>query len=120
MKASLYLSWVLLIASCSPNGTEYVPVKNAFIKGQWENVDETVVFYRTLTFTDSSAVFTSLGDTIYRFKYYLDPASRTLWLTDAFNKKLSASVVKLDKDSLVLDRLWELNTKQRFFKTKAK
>lgn len=120
MKLILFILWGLLVAGCSPNGPEYVPVKDAFIKGEWKNVDETAVFYRTLTFTDSSAVFTSRGDTIYRFKYYLDPASRTLWLTDAFNKKLSAKVVKSDKDSLVLDRLWELNTKQRFFKAKVK
>ncbi len=120
MKNMMSLLWVLLIAGCSPNGTDYVPVKDVSIEGEWENVNEKAVFYRTLTFTDSSAVFTSRGDTIYRFKYYLDPASRTLWLTDAFNKKLSAKVIKSDKDSLVLDRLWELNTKQRFFKTKAK
>jgi hypothetical protein len=114
---SYFLS-ILLLSSCSSNAVDVV--EHASVTGKWENANQTAVFYRTLAFSDSSAVFTSRGDTIYRFKYYIDQPSHTLWLTDVFNKRLSAKIIKSDRDSLVFNNLWELNTKQRFSKSKEK
>jgi len=116
MKAKILILWALFLSNCSSNAVD--TVESISLKGTWANTNETAVFYRTLTFADSSAIFTSRGDTIYIFKYYIDQPSRTLWLTDIFNKRLSAKIVKSDKDSLVLSNLWELSTKQRFSKSK--
>ncbi|MBD2767123.1 hypothetical protein IC235_04335 [Hymenobacter sp. BT664] len=110
------LLWVLFLSSCSSNAVD--AVERITLKGTWTNVNESAVFYRTLTFADSSTTFTSRGDTIYRFNYSIDQPSRTLWLTDVFNKRLSAKILKSDKDSLVLSNLWELSNKQRFSKSK--
>ena len=116
MRNTLPFLWILLLSECSSNAVD--TAESVSVKGKWDNANETAVFYRTLTFTDSSATFTSRGDTIYRFEYSIDQPSRTLWLTDVFNKKLSAKILKSDRDSLILSNLWELNIKQRFSKSK--
>ncbi|SFQ84173.1 hypothetical protein [Hymenobacter arizonensis] len=116
MKVNTLPLLVLFLSNCSSNAVD--TVESISIKGTWENTNKTAVFYRTLTFADSSATFTSRGDTIYRFNYFIDQPSRTLWLTDIFNKKLSAKILKSNRDSLVLSNLWELDSKQRFSKRK--
>ncbi|WP_143164285.1 hypothetical protein [Hymenobacter daecheongensis] len=89
------------------------------VEGGWRNANGTAIFYRTLAFSDLSAVFTSAGDTIYRFHYALDYPTRTLWLRDAFNKRRSARILKADRDSLVVDQLWDLSTPQRFYRSQV-
>ena len=92
------------------------------IEGRWENANKTAIFYRTLTFADLAAVFTSAGDTVYRFHYSVHhlPPTRTLWLRDAFNTRRPAHILKASQDSLVFDQLWDLSTPQHFYRSKAK
>jgi len=104
----------LLLKSESPDA--------ASIEGRWENANKTAIFYRTLTFANLAAVFTSAGDTVYRFHYWVhySPPTRTLWLRDAFNTRRPACILKASQDSLVFDQLWDLNTSQHFYRSKAK
>lgn len=107
----------LFLLSCNTLSEQSKPIN---MKGEWISLSSVSINYPSLLISDSSAVFTSRGDTVYRFKYSIDPISRILWLTDPFNKKLSAKILKVDNDSLVFDRLWDLDTKQRFSRNKAK
>ncbi len=109
--AFLFSSMVLGCSSPSPDKRE-----NISVKGKWQTANRPSESYITVDFADSTAIFDTLGDTILRFKYYIDQPTRTLWLTDPLNKRLSAKVIKADNDSLVFDRLWELSTAQRFSK----
>lgn len=107
----------LALSSCS-SATERNLADQSLgsVRGEWTFVDPQAIFYRKLTFADSLAEFTSLGDTIYRFKYRIDNQASKLILTDMLGKKDSSRIVKLDDDSLVVDRLWEKRAVQRFYK----
>ena len=111
MKKAIPVFCILFSTGCSANMNDSMS-----IKGEWINIDESATFYRTLTFADSTAIFTSLGDTIYRFKYSVEQSSRRLLLTDAFNKKEAVNILKANADSLILHHLWELKPVQRFSK----
>jgi hypothetical protein len=113
MKVLVAFLLSLLILSCS-----FHSEKSGYsIKGRWIAVKPTVS-YITLNFADSTAVFDNRGDTINRFVYTVDHLTQTLLLTDPFGEKRRAKIMKLDSDSLVFNYLWDLNTTQRFYKSK--
>lgn len=86
------------------------------INGKWKNANSKDIFFRTLTFEDSLAVFTNLSDTIYRFKYSVNYKTKTLSLVDMNGKRIPSKIIKLDKDILVLDRIWHSNTSYKFYR----
>jgi hypothetical protein len=86
------------------------------IVGSWVNTNQAAINYPTVTFTSTEAVFTSRGDTVYRFSYTLDQQTHILWLTDRTGKRQAAKIVKATVDSLVFTRLWVVDSPQRFVK----
>jgi hypothetical protein len=88
------------------------------IKAKWYTITPEVS-YLSLDFKDSTVFFDNRGDTVMTFKYSVDNDTRTLHLTDVLNQKTSSKILKIDSDSLILDRLWGLNTIQRFYKNKT-
>ncbi|ELM3645234.1 hypothetical protein LIS90_13535 [Flavobacterium psychrophilum] len=70
--------------------------------------------YPTLIFkSDSTAVFTSMGDTIYRFKYFVD--RKQLFLKDINGRLTKNNILKLDKEYLVFKTLLD-NSKIQIYK----
>jgi competence transcription factor ComK len=99
-------------------GCSFHPKKSSSsIKGRWIAV-KPASSYITLDFADSTAVFDNRGDTINRFSYTVDQLTQTLLLTDPFGEKRKAKIVKVDADSLIFNKLWDLATTQRFYKSK--
>lgn len=84
--------------------------------GKWElNKDQ--VNYPTLFFNkDSTAVFSSKGDTIYEFRYSLQDDQ--LVLKDISNKRTINSITFLDSSKLIFSNLIEYNTRQEYNRKK--
>lgn len=73
------------------------------------------VNYPELTFNnDKTCIFTSMGDTIYRFKY--DLKRDELILEDMEGTIKKNRILKLTKEELVFESLWENKTKQDYIK----
>jgi hypothetical protein len=85
------------------------------ILGSWTLKNMEQVNYPTLDFkTDFTAVFTSRGDTVYRWRYLLQGDS--LILFDVNNSKRVAKIEYLDSAELVFHSLLEEKGKQLYFK----
>jgi len=78
-------------------------IENTEILGEWLLIKKQIN-YPMLTFNkDSNAIFSSMGDTVYRFKYYVKDSQ--LVLRD-INGVMSKNVIlKLDRDSLIFKSL---------------
>jgi hypothetical protein len=112
-KSGLFLLLGLIVAACLSNKEENL----LSIKGLWIAA-QPGISYVALNFDDSTAVFDNRGDTINHFRYAIDQGERELVLTDPFGKRRNATILKLTDDSLVFNCLWDLNTVQRFYKSK--
>ncbi len=99
-----------LFDGCSSNAQK----ENKKLIGKWElNEKEFQVNYPILYFnSDSTAIFTSRGDTIYRFKYLFK--SETLFLKDLNCKETSWKINKLNNEQLVFEKLFE-NLKPQYY-----
>lgn len=75
-----------------------------------------MVLYTGLIFRNSALTITSRGDTVFYFTYHFTRQDSTLTLTDCTGRRSSAKILKLSADSLVVDKLWDLKTVQRFQK----
>lgn len=73
-----------------------------------------------LHFLDSTAIFSSQFDTLFCFRYALDARKGTLLLTAPFGKQIQATVLKLDHDSLVLSRIWVVDSIRRYYRFEYK
>ena len=84
--------------------------------GKWElNEKKFQVNYPILYFnSDSTAIFTSRGDTIYRFKYSL--MSENLTLKDLNGVETVWKISKFDGKQLVFEKLFENSKAQRYKK----
>lgn len=91
------------------------PKESKKILGKWELTEkEFQVNYPILYFnTDSTAMFTSRGDTIYQFKYFLK--SENLILKDLDGKESTWKISVLNEKELVFDKLFE-NIKPQHYK----
>jgi hypothetical protein len=89
--------------------------KSEKILGKWELTEkEFQVNYPILYFnTDSTAMFTSRGDTIYRFKYLLK--SENIILKDLNGKESTWKISVLNEKELVFEKLFE-NIKPQHYK----
>lgn len=85
------------------------------ILGKWELTEkEFQVNYPILYFnTDTTAMFTSRGDTIYRFKYLIK--SENLILKDLNGKESTWKISVLNEKELILEELFE-NIKPQHYK----
>lgn len=108
----LYIGLLLLTAQCKQKVTNHFEQKE--ILGEWE-LSENQINYPSLQFnTDSSAVFRSRADTIYRFRYTIKGDS--LILKDIDNKETINRIKNLDKSRLVFYNLLEHDKEQVYKK----
>jgi hypothetical protein len=104
---------LLFLSATSCSTTEQTSSKR--LVGKWVLQEKAFqVNYPILYFnTDSSAVFTSHGDTIYRFKFNLQGTK--LLLKDVYGKETKWEIKKLCENQLVFGSLFE-NEKQQIYK----
>lgn len=88
-------------------------IETSFLKGEWRLKDRKgQVNYPVLYFNeDSSAVFSSRGDTLYRFKYSIKNDDLVL-KSPATQQITRWKILRLSKDDLILKNLFEHNEKQ--------
>ena len=80
---------LLLFISCSPSADKIVDYK--MLIGEWELNSETQINYPLIEFkSDSTAIFKSKADTIYRYDFILK--GDTLILINSFNVKSSNKI----------------------------
>lgn len=101
------ISWTTFaICSCEPKGQKKFSKQD--ILGTWYLNEWTL--YHTLRFTDTTVFVDNHIDTIFTLKYSVD--KDTLRTTPFYdNRQFANSIIKLTKDTLVLDGL--INAKER-------
>jgi hypothetical protein len=104
---------VLFVFAIGCNMPEQTGLKK--ILGKWVLQEEVFqINYPILYFnTDSSAIFTSHGDTIYRFKFNIQ--NTRLTLKDVSGNETRWEIKELNENQLVLESLFE-NKKQQVYK----
>ena len=106
-KVSIAFFIILFINFCSCSVLE----KRELIVGEWILEDSLAINYPEIIFNnDSTAIFTSKGDTIFRFIYKVDKSF--LYLKDINGTKEKYKFISLNKDSLVFNKFRENQTKQ--------
>jgi hypothetical protein len=102
---------LIIVLGCAANTQNKVPN----LIGSWALQDKDVINYPEIIFNeDSTAIFKSKGDTIYRFTYLLDGSN--LVLQDVTGNKESYEILHLNKDSLIFKDLRENKEQQIYVK----
>lgn len=106
---------IVMIISCGNFANNDSRVfKNEKIIGKWV-LSVKQVNYPSLHFNaDSAAIFNSLGDTIYRYKFHIDKSY--LILRDINGKTLKDKILKLDNDSLIFETLADNKFIQKYYR----
>lgn len=101
---------ILVLFSCNYNNG--LRNGNKLIIGRWflDSTQNQINYPEVVFYNDSTAVFTSRGDTIYYFNYFLDGSS--LILKNINNIKEKYEINKLTKDSLIFNDLRENESSQ--------
>lgn len=102
---------LLLATSCPDKKASEYPRS---IIGTWILITNDVN-YPSITFnSDSSAIFSSRGDTIYAYSYFVH--NRHVILKDVYNERYMAGIILLTSDSLVLDHMPGKKEPQRHYR----
>src|SRR5262245_59219974 len=110
MKYILILTFIYSCMSPRQNKQEIRPSE---LSGTYCLVSKQVN-YPSISFKkDSIAIFTSLGDTIYYFKFYVNYDKLFLINKD---KLIENRILKLSNDSLIFENLVDDNTKQIYYR----
>jgi hypothetical protein len=110
MKNQIYFKVLLnlvIIVFFSCNYKNGLRNGNKLIIGRWflDSKQKQINYPEVVFYNDSTAVFTSRGDSIYYFNYFLDGSS--LILKNINNIKEKYEINKLTKDSLIFNDLRE-------------
>jgi hypothetical protein len=104
-----FLLSLFLMTSCYKNQ------KTSSILGNWVLTNSQINYPEIQFNLDSSAIFYSYGDTIYRYKYYVQ--NNFLYLIDFEQNKTRFKIEKLDNIHLVFSNFLEQKEKQIYAKT---
>lgn len=108
----LIVSSFILLFGCAAN---FQQKENSLIKGVWILQAKNAINYPKIIFNnDSTAVFRSEGDTIYRFTYVLKGSD--LVLQDFHGTKETYELLRLTTDSLVFKSLRENQERQIYLR----
>ncbi len=108
----LYSTLFLISCGNSANQQKVNDYSNKDIIGNWVLVVKQVNYPSLVFNTDSTAIFNSMGDTLYRYKYYVDKTE--LVLKDINGKVTRDKILKLDRDSLIFETLADNKQVQRY------
>ena len=108
---------LLLFISCSPSADKIVDYKT--LVGEWALNSETQINYPLIEFkSDSTAIFKSKADTIYRYNFVLK--GDTLILINSFNVKSINKINFLNNQKLIFNKLLEHKTRQVYKKATSR
>ena len=88
------------------------------IVGKWLLTVKQVNYPSLIFSSDSTAIFNSMGDTVYRYKFYIDKTE--LVLRDINGKTTKDKILKVDSDSLIFETLADNKTVQKYCKAHKK
>lgn len=112
----LYSTLFLLSCGSSADQQKVNDYNNKDIIGKWILTVKQVNYPSLVFNADSTAVFTSMADTIYRFKYYVDKTE--LVLKDINEKTIRDKILKMDRDSLIFETLADNKQVQKYYRNK--
>jgi hypothetical protein len=90
------------------------------LSGQWISAEETINYDILMFSSDKNAVFTSRGDTIFRYKYSLNCKNSSLVLRDIYGNKYVEQIKFLSKDSLVFEGFFHHGGLKKYYKKPGK
>lgn len=114
-KLSSILSFVLLF-SCGNVQNHVKSFTNTDIIGKWILATKQINYPSLIFNADSTAIFNSMGDTVYRYKFYID--NSVLVLKDINGKETRDKIFKLDSDSLIFETLADNKAEQKYKRAK--
>lgn len=115
-KLSSILCVVLLLSCGNAVNQQQQGYTNKDIIGKWVLTVKQVNYPSLIFNTDSTAIFNSMGDTVYRYKFYIDKIE--LVLKDINGKVTRDKILKLDADSLIFETLADNKEVQRYKREK--
>jgi hypothetical protein len=112
-----YLLILIICYACISQKKNRKGIQEPDLIGTW-CLTTKQINYPSISFKkDSIAIFTSLGDTIYSFKYYMN--NKNLYLVND-NRLTENKILKLTRDSLVFENLVEHNIRQIYYRCDGK
>lgn len=111
----LFFLLILSIISCSTT-------KNSFninvVEKTWHLNKKQVNFPTVIFYSNNTCIFSSMGNTLYRFNYKI---KNNYLILEDLNKNISKDkILKVSKDSLIFESLWTNKEKQIYVKNKLK
>jgi hypothetical protein len=104
----LLVGWLLIIFACKQGIVN--PIDKNLLLGEWV-LSKNEINYPSLKFyADSTAIFTSKADTIYRIKFFIK--NDLLILKDVNNVEATNKIKVLDNNVLIFYNLLMHNTEQ--------
>jgi hypothetical protein len=110
LKMKVAILGLVILLGCAANVQNK---EDRLIQGTWILQDKSAINYPKIIFNnDSTAIFRSEGDTIYRFTYLL--RNSHLVLQDLYGTQEIYEILRLNRDSLVFKSLRE-NQERQFY-----
>ncbi|QEE50306.1 hypothetical protein FUA48_12180 [Flavobacterium alkalisoli] len=107
---------LIIFLSCSFVKQDKNIIYQRDIIGTWL-LNKKQVNYPQLTFSsDNTCIFTSMGDTLYRFKY--EVKGNELILEDVLKQVSRNKIISLTRTTLIFEKLVENNSKQVYTRKK--
>jgi hypothetical protein len=108
----IFIKGLIILLGCTSNVQHK---ENSSIQGTWILQEKGAINYPKIIFkNDSTAVFRSEGDTIYRFTYLLNGSD--LVLKDLSGTQETFHIIRLTTDSLIFKTLRENQNRQIYLK----
>jgi hypothetical protein len=115
--AVYFLSLAVTVMSCVSSHNFHDCEKN--ILGKWA-ASETTIHCDTLFFLlDNKAVFTSRGDTIFRYQFSIDCRSSKLFLKDHEGNQFEQEISLLTNDRLLFANFFNVGRAKNYVKLSA-
>lgn len=110
-KSYIIIFVLATLLSCSFSSKNN-PNHESQIIGTWV-LNKKQVNYPKLTFkSNSTCIFTSMGDTLYKFKYRVTGSE--LILEDVLGRIEKNKILELSKDVLIFENLWKNKGRQEY------
>ncbi len=92
----------------------------AIIHGKWVSVEETINYDALFFLPNNTAIFTSKGDTIFRYDYKVNCSRSKLLLSDVYGNKYEHQIKLLSNDSLFFKKFFHSNGMVKYIRVSSK
>lgn len=90
------------------------------ILGKWISVEETINYNTLIFYSNNYCVFTSRGDTLFRYAYKLEGCSSNLLLSDVYGNNYEYKIKLLSKDSLIFAKFFSSDEIKKYVRFSKK